>query len=127
MTSVNPINVNTQGIGSSYGFGSKPKTSSNEAEEAAVGSQAEQTQVPADYMLALMAQQAYPININKIDPSKYVNSESAARIADFIQGFEDKVAEGLAAFDAEFKDINISDSAKMATVLTGINQEAENI
>lgn len=124
MTIIDPINVNTQGVGGSYGFGSKPKAKSGEAEEKEASKALEQTPVSADDVLNFMAQSAVSFTPNKtIDPSKYVDKESAARIAGFMSSFEDKVAEGLAAFDKEFQDVEVSDSSKMAVVLANINKE----
>jgi len=59
-----------------------------------------------------------------VDPSKYVDEASAARIASFMGGFEDKVAEGLAAFDKEFAGVNVSDSTKMGVVLSQLDKES---
>lgn len=124
MTSVDPINVNTQGIGNAYGFSAKPKAGKEEAKEAEVNVNGEKAPLSADQVLTFMAQSAVSVTPQKtIDPSKYVDSESAARIAGFMADFEDKVAEGLKAFDQEFTGVNISDSAKMSIVLAGIEKE----
>lgn len=120
---INPINVNTQGIGTSYGYvkNSKPEEKEQKETEVSTGGQ---TQVPADKILDLMAQSAASVTPTKtVDPSKYVDEESANRIAGFMSQFEDKVAEGLKAFDEEFAGVDISDSAKMAVVLAGIDQQ----
>lgn len=128
MTSINPINVNPQGVGASYGFGTQSKAKNEEAkekEEAGVTSQ--KTPVAADEVLSYMAQSAVavaPAKTKTIDPAKYVDDASAQRIAGFMAEFEDKVAEGLANFDKEFAGVSISDSSKMAVVLAGINKEA---
>lgn len=124
MTSINPINVNTQGIGNSYGYGAKSKSEHKEAEEAKIGVNGEKPQVSADDVFKFMAQSATVAAPKTIDPSKYVDSASEARIAGFMADFEDKVAEGLKAFDQEFSGANVSDSAKMAVVLAGIDKEA---
>lgn len=125
MSSINPINVNTQGIGGAFGFGAKAKPEEKEVKEKEEAKVSEQTPVSADEVLSFMAQSAISVKpTTAIDPSKYVDSESAARIAGFMADFEDKVAEGLAAFDQEFAGVDISDSAKMAVVLAGINKEA---
>ena len=125
MTSINPINVNTQGVGSSYGYNSKSKSEKEETKEPETASTATKTPVAAEDVLSFMAQSAVSVApaTTAVDPSKYVDDASAERIAGFMSDFEDKVAEGLAAFDQEFQGINVSDSAKMATVLAGINQE----
>lgn len=124
MTSIDPINVNTQGIGNAYGFqNNKSKNASKEA-EATPNATIEQTPVAANDVLSYMAQSAVsvtPSATKTVDPSKYVDSESAARIAGFMADFEDKVAQGLQAFNQEFPDM--SDSAKMTAVLAGINKQ----
>lgn len=126
MTNIGPINSNSAGIiGGAYGFGAKPKTDENNetaSEKGAVNS--EQKQVSADQVLSFMAQSAVSVAPKTIDTTKYVDSESEKRIAGFMSDFEDKVADGLAAFDKEFSGINISDSAKMSAVLAKLNREA---
>lgn len=125
MTSINPINVNSQGIGAASGFGAKPQASEEELKKEELPVSGEnQTPVSADKVLSFMAQSAVSVTPNKaIDTAKYVDSESAARIASFVGSFEDKVAEGLAAFDKEFAGMPISDSAKMSVVLAQVEQE----
>jgi len=125
MTAINPINVNTQGIGNSYGYEKQAKAKEKEAKEEEVSIGNQQKSVPADQVLNYMAQSAVAVTPAKkaLDPSKYVDEESAARIAGFMAQFEDKVAEGLAAFNEEFAGVDISDSSKMALVLAGINKE----
>ncbi len=121
MTSINPINVNTQGIGGAYGFGSKPKAEENEAkkqEEVQAG--AAKTPVAADDVLAFMAQSAAVAAPKTIDTSKYVDKESEARIAGFMADFENIVAENLAAITAEFPEM--SDSAKQALALAQVKE-----
>lgn len=127
MTFINPINVNPQGISSSSGFGAKPKAKEEGAKEPEIAAKgSEQKQIPADKMLELMAQSAVSVSPKAaVDPAKYVDEASAARIAGFMADFEDKVAEGLAAFDKEFAGVNVSDSAKMAVVLAGIDKEVQ--
>lgn len=125
MTSINPINVNTQGIGNSFGYGVKSKTEHKEAEEAKTNvNSGEKSKVAPDDVLNYMAQSAAVSAPKTIDPSKYVDKESEARIAGFIAQFEDKVAEGLKAFDQEFAGVNVSDSTKMSVVLAGIDKES---
>lgn len=126
MTLINPINVNSQGIGNAYGFGHKPKAEKEEAkDEAKLAAKEEKHQVPADKVLDFLAQSSVAISAKKsIDPAKYVDEASAKRIAGFMADFEDKVAEGLKAFDKEFAGVNISDSAKTAVVLAKIDKEA---
>lgn len=128
MTSIDPINVNTQGIGGAHGFGKNAKAEHKENDKGKDSvSNFKQTPVSADDVLSYMAQSAVsvtPAKTASVDPSKYVDNESAARIAGFMADFEDKVASGLAAFDKEFGDTNISDSAKMAVVLAGIDKES---
>lgn len=123
---INPVNIGSQGIGSASGFGAKPKAKEEETKEAQAEVKAgEQKSVPADRMLELMAQTSVKIAPKTaLDPAKYVDEASAARIAGFMAGFEDKVAEGLAAFEKEFAGVKVSDSAKMAVVLAQVENEA---
>lgn len=131
MTSIDPINVNTQGIGNAYGFnGSKPKDASAKTQDATPSSTIAHTPVAANDVLSYMAQSAVsvtPTATKTIDPSHYVDSESAARIAGFMADFEDKVAQGLQAFNNEFPDSSMSDSAKTAVVLAGIDKQSQNL
>lgn len=121
MTSINPINVNTQGVGGAYGFGAKPDTKKEEgAEEAVNKAPVQQKQVPADQVLNYMAQSSVSVAPKTIDPSKYVDNESAARIAGFMAQFEDIVAENLTAINAEFPDM--SEGAKQAMALAQVEQ-----
>ena len=74
-------------------------------------------QVKPDDVLSYMANSAVGVNPTfskpvNYDVSKYVTPEQAARIAGFVAGFENAVAEGLAALDAEFGD-GLSDEAKL--------------
>lgn len=125
MTLINPINVNTQGIGGAAGFGHQPKTEKEEAKaEARAAHQEEKSSVPADQVLNYLKQSAVSVAPKPtIDPTKYVDKASAERIAGFMADFEDKVAEGLKAFDKEFEGVKISDSAKMAVVLAEVEKE----
>lgn len=123
MTHINPINVNTQGISSFYGYGEKPKAEEKETKEVEINLNGEEKQVPADKVLEYMAQSAVSVTPKTVNPAKYVDKESEERIAAFMADFEGKVAEGLAAFDLEFKGVNMSDSAKTAVVLAGIDKE----
>jgi len=124
MTSINPVNVNSQGIGAAVGFGSKPKAEKEEAkkEEVALGGE-NQIPVSADKVLDFLAANSLAVTPKKLDPSKYVDKASAERIAAFMGAFEDKVAEGLATFDKEFAGVNISESAKMAVVLGQVEKD----
>lgn len=118
---VNPINVNTQGIGASYGYGNQPKTSEETKEEAVQTSAGQQTPVSADDVLSFMAQSAAVVSPKVIDPSKYVDKESEARIAGFMAGFEDIVAQNLSAISSEFP--NMSQDGQMALALAGVNSK----
>lgn len=122
MTNINPINVNTQGIQGALGFGAKPKSEKKEAEEVKPEVGGQKPQLSADDVLSFLAQSAAVVAPKKIDPSKYVDKESEARIAGFMADFEDRVAEGLAAFSAEFP--NASPKAGEAVVLARLNKEA---
>lgn len=122
MTNIDPINVNTQGVGGSYGFLGKKASRENDkgkAEKASIAP--EQTPVPADQVLNHMAQSAISVAPRKVDPSKYVDSASADRIAGFMADFEDIVANNLKAISTEFP--NMSDSAKQALALSQVNDK----
>lgn len=119
MTNVNPINVNTQGIGGAFGFGSKPKSEAEEQKkepEVTVAS-GEKKPLSADEILTYMAQSAAIAapKAKVIDPAKYVDEASAKRIAGFMAGFEDVVATNLAAITKEFPEM--SEGAKQSLAL----------
>lgn len=122
MTNINPINVNTQGIHGALGFGAKPKSEKKEAEEAKPEVAGQKPQLSADDVLSFLAQSAAVSAPKKLDPSKFVDKASEDRIAGFMADFEEKVAEGLAAFTAEFP--NASPKAGEAVVLAKLNKEA---
>lgn len=123
MTNVNPINVNTQGIHGALGFGAKPKSEKKEAEGASAQAPGHQKrQLSAEDVLSFLAQSAAVAAPKKLDPSKYVDKESEERIAGFMADFEEKVAEGLAAFAQEFPEA--SPKAGEAVVLAKLNKEA---
>lgn len=117
---VNPINVNTQGIGGAFGFGSKAKSETEEKhkEHEVAPAGGEKKALSADEVLTYMAQSAVvvaPKTTKVIDPSKYVDEASAKRIAGFMAGFEDVVAENLAAITKEFP--KMSEGAKQSLAL----------
>lgn len=122
MTNINPINVNTQGIHGALGFGAKPKSEKKEADEVKPEVAGLKQQLSADDVLSFLAQSAAVAAPKKLDPSKYVDKASEERIAGFMADFEDRVAEGLAAFAAEFP--NASPRAGEAVVLAKLNKEA---
>ena len=127
MTFINPINVNTAGVGTA-GYGSLRNNSgkAETKEEAQAQAGTEKQQVEPDKVLDYMAGAANANVVQKtktVNPADYVDSASAQRIAGFVQGFEDKVADGLKAFDAEFEGVDVSDGAKMAVVLGQIDKE----
>lgn len=127
MTSIDPINVNTQGVGARFGFNAKSKPEAEEKKTPESVPGVETAKVDADKVLDYLAAGAasvVPTGKKTVDPSKYVDAQSEARIAAFMSSFEDKVAEGLKAFDAEFAGLNISDGAKMAVVLKQVESEA---
>lgn len=125
MSTINPINVNTQGISSAVGFGVKPKAEAEKEQKPEVQVGAEKAQVSPDKVFDYMSATAASVKPAKtVDPSKYVDEASKARIESFMASFEDKVAEGLKAFDAEYAGVNVSDNAKMAVVLKQIEKEA---
>lgn len=124
-SSINPINVNTQGIGGAHGFGAKPKAEKEEVkEEAKAALREEKSSVPADKVLDFLAQSSVSVTPKKaLDPAKYVDEASAKRIAGFMADFEDKVAEGLKAFDEEFKGANVNENTRLAVVLAKVEKE----
>jgi hypothetical protein len=125
MTSINPINVNTQGVGARTSFGAKPQAEKEEGKKAEAHAGAEKAQVSPDKVFEFLSAGAVnQVARKSVNPAKYVDSASQARIESFMASFEDKVAEGLKAFDKEFAGVNISDNAKMAVVLKGVEQEA---
>lgn len=123
MTNINPINVNTQGVAGGYVPREKllaGRKEDKEFQEKEVAARKEQ--LSADAVLNYLALSAAVVAPKKLDPAKYVDEESAARIAGFMADFEDQVAEGLAAFSAEFP--NASPKAGEAVVLAKLNKEA---
>ena len=119
MSAINPINVNTQGIGGSYGQNAKAKSEAKEAKEAEVKVSPEKKAVSADDVFAFMAQSAVAVAPAKaIDPSKYVDKESEARIAGVMADFEDIVAKNLSAISAEFPEM--SDNSKQSLALAQV-------
>ena len=119
MTSINPINVNAQGINGGYGFGAKPQAPKEDVKDAETPVAANtQSQVSADAVLSYMAQSAAVAAPKTIDPSKYVDDESAKRIAGFMADFEDVVATNLTAISKEFPEM--SQSSAMAVALAQV-------
>lgn len=124
MTSINPINVNTQGVSPSVGFGvTKKEAKEAEGKEKELKGGAEQTPVSADKVFEYLSANAASVKPKTVDPAKYVDSASADRIAEFMKGFEEKVAQGLKAFDQEFQGVEVSEASKMAVVLKQIDSE----
>lgn len=121
MTSINPINVNTQGIGGFYGYGEKPKTEEKETKQAEINVGAEKKQVPADQVLNYLAQSAISVAPKTVDPSKYVDKESEARIAGFMADFEDIVAANLSAISQEFP--GMSEGAQQSIALAQVDSQ----
>lgn len=124
MSSINPINVNTQGIAGAYGYMAKSAKEDKEATEneaAAAGSQ--KSSVSADEVLSFMAQSAVSVKpaTTSVDPTKYVDSESADRIAGFMAQFEGIVANNLSAISEEFP--NMSEGAKQTLALAQVNSQ----
>lgn len=122
--SIDPISTSAAGVGGAMGYGASPTPSKSEAPTPEVSSGITQTPVDPNAVLNFMsANAALSMPTRSVDPSKYVNAESAARIASFMGSFEDRVAQGLQAFEQEFAGIDVSDGAKMAVVLGQINKE----
>lgn len=125
MTSINPINVNTQGVSSSVGFGiSKKEAKEAEGKEKEVKGGVPQTPVSADKVFEYLSANSAAVKPKTVDPAKYVDDASADRIAEFMKGFEEKVAQGLKAFDEEFAGVEVSEAAKMAVVLKQVESES---
>ena len=121
MTYINPINVNTQGVGGNFGFGANSKPEKEEAKETEQAQTAEaKPQVSPDAVFSYMNQSAAISGTapKTIDVSKYVDSASAERIAGFVANFEDVVAENLSAIMAEFP--GISESSAMTVALSQV-------
>lgn len=113
---INRIGINTNGVnpysGQAKGNETKPEESKTEDKKTVV----QNTQVKPDEVFNYLAQQAVAFKpqvsaTKTYDINKYVTAEQAERIAGFITSFEDKVAKGLAALDAEFGN-TLSDQAK---------------
>lgn len=122
--SIDPIKLGASGISSGYGRAKKSDIKQDEAKKPEASPIAnEKPAVKADDVLSYMAQSAVSVAPKTVDTSKYVDKESEKRIAGFMADFEDKVAEGLKAFDKEFAGVDVSDSAKMAVVLKQVEQQ----
>jgi len=123
MSGINPINVNPQGIGAASGFGAKPQAKEEEKKEAEVVAKGEEkAQLSGDAVLSYMAQSAVTVTPKKLDPAKYVDSESQARIASFMGQFEDIVATNLSAINAEHPQM--SEGSKMALALAQFDKQS---
>jgi len=119
MTAINSINVNAQGIGNSYGYNTKAKSEDKKADQAEVQTAGQQKSVPAEDVLSFMAQSAVSVTPAKsVDPAKYVDEESAKRIAGFMAQFEDIVATNLTAISKEFPEM--SEGAKQSLALSQV-------
>ncbi len=110
------IGINTNGVNpyADQAKGNEAKPEENKAEEKKTVVQ--NTQVKPDEVFNYLAQQAVVFKPQVSAPKtydigKYVSAEQAERIAGFITSFETKVAEGLAALDAEFGN-GLSEQAK---------------
>lgn len=123
MTNINPIGVNTQGVAGGY-IARENLLSGHKEDIKEQGKEiaARKEQLSADVVLNYLAQSAAVAAPKTVNPAKYVDKESEARIAGFMADFEGKVAEGLAAFAAEFP--NASPQAGQAVVLAKLNKEA---
>lgn len=116
MTLINPINVNTQGIGAKVGYGAQKKEEKELEKKAETQASPEKTQVSADKVFDFLSASSISVVPKKtVDPSKYVDDASAARIAAFMQGFEDTVAANLSAISADFP--KMSEGAKTTLAL----------
>ena len=112
--SVNRIQINTN-----YqlnNVGEKPEGKAQQKEENNKKPEVENKQVAAGDVLDFMNTQAASVrpveNPRVLNISKYVTPEQAARIGGFISQFENAVADGLNAIEAELGNA-ISDDAKL--------------
>ena len=129
MTGINPINVNASGVRGSAGFAAhqKMREEPTDIREGKPEVGRDRPQMNPDDVMNYLVKQGVSHNLKptkSIDTSKYVDKASSQRIAEFMGKFEDRVAEGLKAFDADFGNINISDNAKMKVVLDAINKDS---
>ena len=116
MTSINPINVNTQGVGAKVGYGAQKREEKEVEQKAEKSVNPEKPQVSADKVFDFLSANAASVVPKKtVDPAKYVDDASAARIAAFMGGFEEAVAANLAAISADFP--KMSEGAKMNVAL----------
>lgn len=122
--SIDPIKLGASGIGSGYGLAKKSDIKQDESKKPEANLVAnDKATVKADDVLNYMAQSAVSVTPKTVDTTKYVDKESEKRIAGFMADFEDKVAQGLKAFDQEFAGVDVSDSTKMAVVLKQVEQQ----
>ena len=116
-------NVNGVGITPGYvtyytGNTKGNETPSEDNKPDAPASDTQKTQMSPDDVYRYLAAAAAANNPNIVTPktydvSKYVTPDEAARIAGFINSFEDVVAKGLAAIEEEFGDL-LSEEDKLA-------------
>lgn len=122
---INPINVNTQGIGSAYNFNGKAKSSETENKEAEAASvNSNEKTLSADDVFSYLAQSAVsvkPASAKTVDPSKYVDSASASRIEDSMAQFEAAFNANIGTIAGEFPEM--SDGAKQTLALAQINAQ----
>lgn len=118
---IGPINPNTTGlVGGAYGYGANAKPEEGKDKNAEqVPLNPEQTPVAADKVLDYLAKTAVAVAPKTVDPSKYVDAESEARIAAFMGQFEDIVAQNLAAITSEFP--GMSEKSAMAVALSQVS------
>lgn len=115
---INRIGINTSSVNP---YGNQPKGSEAKPEESKPENttpQPQGAQVNPNDVLSYMAQQAVVVNPKVSTPkaydvARYVTPEQAARIAGFVTSFEDQVAQGLIAINAEFgENSSISEATK---------------
>lgn len=114
---INRIGINPGNVNPNYTNPKPQDEAKTDDKTQNQGAQTRGAEVKPDDVLSYMAQSAI-VNAPKVstpktyDVSKYVTPEQAERIAGFIGGFEDAVAKGLLAIDAELGDVDLSDAAK---------------
>lgn len=114
---INRIGINAGNVNTNYTNPKPQEEAKTEEKQQGAQTQTRSADVKPDDVLNYMAQAAV-VNAPRVntpktyDVSKYVTPEQAERIAGFINGFEDAVAEGLIAINAELGDLDISDAAK---------------
>lgn len=114
--SINKINLNSLSIGSAGNFGKKPEKEEVQGKEEKQAEAPKRALVDNNLIFEHLAANAPKISRSgPIDPSKYIDKASEARIAKLMASFEDTVATNLNAISKEFP--RLSEEAKMNAAL----------